>query len=870
MTRYKLQTSQFGIVSGIRQDVSDRISSAVPGNLFAPEARKGQLFVLTEAVNETSRGKEACDLVAKTITATYYKDSSFSITSSLRHALKSANTMLYEHNYKAAQHQKTAVSLTCAVLRDNDLYIAQVQPTQAYIAHKGQLRALPTYPSWQAGSASPSMLLPNALGTSLFSEPELYRNVVEPGDEVILCSSRLARVLGRTEAERLFCLEDAPSALEELYNIARRNTLTEAHVAVIELLPIVTAAAQSAPLSAEGISERGKAAASAVGDWLSDVTGNAALLLRRPPAHGEETEASENGLQPSDDIHPTSAITEAPTLPADLEDIDPRDMNWLRGRSRVRQRATADTEIWPPSAFLGEGSTAPAMSAASGRATIDLGDNEPLPVDFAAIPQRDPIPPATAGQRITAPFRYVLAAFVTFFANLGRGRRPSAAPMPRFEQSARGLSYRRAKQRRIPYTAIFSLILLGVVAYFVLQNRMLQNNETSYQTAFNEANRQFASASQAPTDAEALVILTTLETQLTSMGEDAGLLADATREANYKSLRTKADDLRASIERTSLLKDLELVATLPTTNTDDTIGRLLAVPKDTTTDLYFIGSESGTLFQQQAGSSAPPAVVLAEGAEVPPTIAARIRSMVWREGALAAIDDDEASTAFLSQPDGAWFTPRLDGSELWPAQPFPDIETFGGNLYIWIRGQDSTGQILKYGSGEYTSLPTEWITDVPLDVERKSAVDMAIDGKIYLLRSNGSIVVFDAGVYEKTIAAPEVNPPLTASKMALSNVRPDLGNESHFFIMDTINQRIVELDQNGQMVQQLRVPATSAIKLDQLTDLAVTPPGPQGRQLYIANGNRIFSTVIPAPPAPRKINGSGQTGTTTPAITPTP
>src|SRR5215211_3369342 len=142
MTRYKLQTSQFGIVSGIRQDVSDRISSAVPGNLFAPEARKGQLFVLTAAVNETSRGKEACDLVAKTITTTYYKDSSFSITSSLRHALKSANTMLYEHNYKAAHHQKTAVSLTCAVLRDNDLYIAQVQPTQAYIAHKGQLRAL--------------------------------------------------------------------------------------------------------------------------------------------------------------------------------------------------------------------------------------------------------------------------------------------------------------------------------------------------------------------------------------------------------------------------------------------------------------------------------------------------------------------------------------------------------------------------------------------------------------------------------------------------------------------------------------------------------------------------------------------------------
>lgn len=866
MTRYKLQTYQFGIVSGIRQDISDRISSAVPGNLFAPEARKGQLFVLTEAVNDTERGKEACNLVAKTITATYYKDSSFSITSSLRHALKTANTVLYEHNFKAAHHQKTAVSLTCAVLRDNDLYIAQVQPTQAYIAHKGQLRALPTYPSWQAGANSPSMMQPNALGTSLFSEPELFRNVVEIGDEVVLCSSRLARVLGRNEAERLFCLEDAPSALEELYNIARRNTLTEAHVALIELLPLVTAAAQSAPLSPEGISERSKAAASAVGDWLSDVTGNAALLLRRPAAEEQPDAAtSKAGSAATDDIHPTSAISEPLTLPPALEEVDPRDMNWLQGRTRLRQR-TIENEVWPPSAYLGEGSVVPALSAAISRSTIDLGDHEPLPVDFAAIPQRDPLPPMTLGHRLTAPLRYLLAAFVTFFANLGRSRRPGAAPMPRFEQS-RGLSYRRAKQRRFPYTAMLLLIVLVGFGYLYLQNRTLQNATLRYQDTFNLANTQFTAANRAPTDAEALSALTTLEITLKEMGVDQNLLEDATRRANYQNLRTKADQLRASIERTSLLSDLQLVASLPTTTTNDTIGRLVVVPQEAQTDLYFVGMESGILYRQQEGSANQPTVILQEGTEIPPTVAARIRSMVWREGALAAIDDDQASTVFLSQADGSWFTPRLDGSELWPEQPFPDIETYGGNLYVLIRGQDANGQILKYASGEYTSLPTNWITDVPLDVDIKSVVDMAIDGKIYLLRPNGAVIIFEAGVYAATLSAPTINPPLTASKLALSNKRPDLGNQTQFFIMDTINQRIIELAQDGTLVQQLRVPATSTIKLDKLTDLVVTPPGPQGQRLYVANGNQVFSTLLPAPPPPRTVEPAG---TSTPAVTPTP
>ena len=94
MARYKLRTSQFGIVSGIRQEVSDRIVSLAPGNLFAPEARKGHRFLLTEAVNESARGKEACDLVTKTITETYYADTTFSITASLRNALREANSKL--------------------------------------------------------------------------------------------------------------------------------------------------------------------------------------------------------------------------------------------------------------------------------------------------------------------------------------------------------------------------------------------------------------------------------------------------------------------------------------------------------------------------------------------------------------------------------------------------------------------------------------------------------------------------------------------------------------------------------------------------------------------------------------------------------
>ena len=850
MTRYKLQTYQFGIVSGIRQDVSDRISNALPGNLFAPEARKGQLFVLTEAVNDSARGKEACDLVAAMITRTYYKDSSFSITSSLRNALKVANTTLYEHNYKAAQHQKTAVSVTCAVLRDNDLYIAQVQPTQAYIAHKGQLRAMPTYPSWQAGASSPALMPANALGTSLFSEPELFRNVVEPGDEIILCSSRLARVLGRVEAERLFCLEDAPSALEELYTIARRNTLHEAHVAVLELLPLVMSSVQ--PLSAEGLSERGKAAASVVGDWISDVTGNAALTLRRPQHAPDETTPDANA--PADG-QPVSALSETPTLPSVLDEIDPRDMGWLQGRSRVRARQTGDVEMWPPSAYLGETSLAPALHAAIGRqAPVDLSDNQPLPVDFAAIPQRDPIQPPSFGERIFMPFRYLLAALVTFFINLGRRKRPSARAMPRFESSSRGggLSYRREKRRRVPIVPLVLLIGAVALAYLWVQNTTLQNAEARYQNALNRASAQFATANAAPADADALKALDDLEITLDTIAADAGLLADATRQAEYRRIRANANQLRGSIERTSVLTDLQPVATMPIS---DTIGRLLVVPQGASAEIYFVGSESGSLYRKTEGSTETPAVVLKDGESVPPFITRPIRSMVLREGVIAAIDDEQSSSIYIAQSDGSWAGVRLDGSEFWPAQPFPDIETFGGSLYIWQWGPDTDGEILKYSVGEYTSLPSEWITSVLPGVNLQTAVDMVIDGQIYLLQPNGAIEVLEAGEHLTTLPAPDLQPPLRASKMfrTVERATETSDNLGHFFILDTVNARIVELDADGKVVQQLSVPAASGSQVPLLTDLAVTLGGVQGARLYVVNGGQVLSSPLPAPPSPRQI-----------------
>src|SRR6185436_14851925 len=76
MPAFETRSSQFGLVSGIRQTSSDMVLVAEPAGLFAPEARKGQLYIVAEADQDVARGRDACQLAGRTIRKLFYGDSS--------------------------------------------------------------------------------------------------------------------------------------------------------------------------------------------------------------------------------------------------------------------------------------------------------------------------------------------------------------------------------------------------------------------------------------------------------------------------------------------------------------------------------------------------------------------------------------------------------------------------------------------------------------------------------------------------------------------------------------------------------------------------------------------------------------------------
>ncbi|HWQ15096.1 MAG TPA: hypothetical protein VNL77_20025, partial [Roseiflexaceae bacterium] len=293
MPRYETRSRQFGLVSGIPQPASDMVLVAEPAGLFTPEARKGRLYIVAETDQDVARGRDACQLVCRVIRRQFYGDTSFSVTASLRKALVAANQALYQQNVGAPPQKRGFVGVTCAVVKGEDVYVAQVKPAQAYLMAEGRLRALPPGAGWRQGpERATAYFKPNALGKSLTVEPEFFRAVMRPGDGLLLCTSNLAPLLSRDAVTRLLRAPEPGEVSERLVALCREHGVDEAHGLVVGAYAALSPAARAAPLSRAGVSERAWLVVRGVGNQVARLTSEVALLVQGPLARAARRRAS--------------------------------------------------------------------------------------------------------------------------------------------------------------------------------------------------------------------------------------------------------------------------------------------------------------------------------------------------------------------------------------------------------------------------------------------------------------------------------------------------------------------------------------------------------------------------------------------------
>jgi len=194
-------------------------------------------------------------------------------------------------------------------------------------------------------------------------------------------------------------------------------------------------------------------------------------------------------------------------------------------------------------------------------------------------------------------------------------------------------------------------------------------------------------------------------------------------------------------------------------------------------------------------------IVLEKGQKVGTEVVGELLDMTWYSFPEPATEKglliiDAAGNLFNFIPP--WGEPRT--LELAKAFSFPDvIESYGGRLYVLDSGQ---GQIWRYIPGErgYENPPQPYF---PAAVEMKGVRDMALDGYVYLLFSDGRILKF-LRAKEQPFTVQGLEKPLSAPTTLFTLPEEDLEKPRHYlYVADPVNGRIVQLNKAGALVRQL-------------------------------------------------------------------
>jgi hypothetical protein len=151
---------------------------------------RGNFYVLVE-ISGPELGR---DVIAEQVTQAMrdaYYGCRGSVTAGLQQAIRLANNLLFDENRNSLPGERRTAGVSCVVVRDEDLFIAQAGPTAVYHAHGNQVKRYPEVSPWLDGIPLEEMDAAR-VGDRRDLDVDLFHAQVSSGDTVVLADSALA------------------------------------------------------------------------------------------------------------------------------------------------------------------------------------------------------------------------------------------------------------------------------------------------------------------------------------------------------------------------------------------------------------------------------------------------------------------------------------------------------------------------------------------------------------------------------------------------------------------------------------------------------------------------------------------------------
>lgn len=738
----------------------------------ASDKGSGQLYVAAEIMNHPLSEEQLYSEVLQSISDAYYRLPGSS-TARLQEAMREANALLLHTNSGLPRAEWLLGGASCVVMAGEDVYVAQAGPCAVYVAQRGELRRYPEISQWlQEEDARTTGL---ALPAALGSRPGIQPDLLH--FLVQPGDTVVLMTTGLAQAIPAPALAGAAAETEignMLYSLARLAHDVDGACMVIRVQALVTEP-QTAPT-----------------DALAEQP------VDRHRLHPETAPASER--------YPTGAPPDVSKPPsAGRETAMPRD------RTSERAKPSEDEDsarLWelppqrperPGRGVSRRGSAAGEALASASRAVHDA---------LALIP----LGAATIWRAVTGSRRSV--------------RQPTRRTGPRLRRWVGG--------RTINRLWLVPLVLIPAVALVVIGASWRQAQVLSQQVA-SLVKQAEESAVVAGSSADPAVKRSALAQALDLLSQ-----ALALRQTDPKASSAQAQVL-SSLDQLDGVVRLEARALRTYADVPDVLASRLVMDGQY---VYVLDATNCRIFRHvlngadqvlQPDASSP--LLLVRGQTVGSTVVGELVDIWWADAqgvrissGLIAVSRDRV----LVEIDRRWgATPiRVKGAEQWldPRR----FRGYMGNMYILDRGAN---QIWKYvpSADGYNNPPQPYFPSAqPRDTTL--ATDMAIDGSIYVLSSDGRVEKFTTGA-KQPFEVKGLLDPLRSPTVIFAAPDPEA---KWVYIAEPVASRIVVLAKTGEFVRQFKL--SSGNLFGQVLDLYVDE---SGRRLFFVAGNGLYVCELP-------------------------
>ncbi len=183
--------AQIALVNGGRADEASGLLVEERASRVGRARGRDRLYVLADVSGPAGTRDAVERQIARTVREAYFSQPG-SVTAGLQRALAQANAELLEENRNSLPSERRTAGVTCAVLRDEDLFLAQAGPTAAFLSRGGQVTRFPHVSPWLDG-IPPEEMDGAALGERRELKPDLFHAEVGEGDSLVLAGESLAR-----------------------------------------------------------------------------------------------------------------------------------------------------------------------------------------------------------------------------------------------------------------------------------------------------------------------------------------------------------------------------------------------------------------------------------------------------------------------------------------------------------------------------------------------------------------------------------------------------------------------------------------------------------------------------------------------------